>query len=196
LTSQKIQQVALSLFAEKGYDATALSEIANKIGIKKPSIYAHYPGKMELFLEIVKNVQNDYRACWFDALKTSANQPADKRLEAIFFTVSTHYINNKDNLSFLVRLWLFPPAECAKNALDSMHSLNEELLEEIAIIFRQGITDKIFHPESPEEMAHAYFCLLDGYLARVIRYPNFDYKKAVSLVWKSFVLNPLQNHDM
>ncbi|MBP2651685.1 MAG: TetR family transcriptional regulator [Firmicutes bacterium] len=190
MTAQKIQQVALKLFAEKGYDATALSEIATKTGIKKPSIYAHFPGKMELFLAIVKNISHDYQACWTDALEQSVNLPADKQLELIFFAVGNHYINSRDKLSFLVRLWLFPPADCATEALDSLHRHNEVILNKVTVIFQQGIKDKIFAPQSPSDMAQAYFCMLDGYLARVIRYPNFDYKRAISLIWQSFMFNP------
>jgi len=188
ITAQRIQEVALRLFAEKGYDATTLSEIASIIGIKKPSIYAHFPGKMELFLEIVKSVAHDYQMCWTDALEQAGGLPADKQLEIIFFTISNHYLNNRDKLSFLVRLWLFPPSECSGDSLLALDKFNKTLLDKTAAIFKKGITDKLFGDHSPEDMAQAYFCMLDGYLARVIRYPDFDYESAVSLMWKSFSL--------
>jgi len=184
----------LKLFAEKGYDATTLANIATIIGIKKPSIYAHYPSKMNLFLVIVQGVIDDYRTCWFAALEKSATLPADERLDCIFFSVSNYFINNRDKLAFLVRLWLFPPADCSTDALLALDELTEELIIKIAAIFQQGMDDHIFFHESPEEMAHAYFCVLDGYLARVIRHPDFDYKKALSTIWKPFMLRPQQNH--
>lgn len=36
MTKKLIKEVALTLFAEKGYDGTALSEIAKAVGIKTP----------------------------------------------------------------------------------------------------------------------------------------------------------------
>lgn len=191
MTAQKIKQVALTLFAEKGYDATTLAEIADKIGIKKPSIYAHYPGKMELFMDIVEYVTETYRATWTEALEKSASLSADERLEFIFFTISSYYINNRTHLSFLVRLWLFPPADCETAALSPLRELNETLIAQIAAIFKQGMDEKIFLLDSPEEMSRAYFCLLDGYSSRVIRYPKFDfnYQKAISIFCKSMLLS-------
>ena len=183
------------MFSEKGYEATTLADIAQEIGIKKPSIYAHFPSKMNLFLVIVEAVKNDYRSCWLEALEKSAHLPADERLNFILFSVSSYFINHKDNLSFLVRIWLFPPAECVNDALVPLHELNAELITEIATIFKKGMDDRIFQRESPQEMAHAYFCLLDGYLSRVIRYPDFDYKKALSIIWKSFMLNPKKDDN-
>lgn len=184
----------MKLFSEKGYEATTLADIASEIGIKKPSIYAHYPSKMNLFMVIVENVKNDYRTCWLEALEKSAPLPADERLDFIFFSVSSYLINNRDKLSFLVRLWLFPPADCGNDALSSFHKLTAELMDEVAAIFQKGMDDNIFHQESPEEMTHAYFCLLDGYLARVIRNPNVDYKKALSIIWKSLMLSPQKSY--
>ena len=184
--------MALKLFSEKGYEATTLADIASEIGIKKPSIYAHYASKMNLFLVIVEGVKNDYRTCWYEALAQSATLPADERLDFIFFFVSNYFINNRDKLSFLVRLWLFPPAQCGTDALIALDQLTGELITEIAIIFAKGMADNLFQHESPEEMAHAYFCVLDGYLGRVIRHPDFDYRKALSIIWKSFMLRPQQ----
>ena len=112
---------------------------------------------MNLFLIIVETVKNDYQTCWFEALEKSTSLPADERLQFIFFSVSNYFINNRDNLSFLVRLWLFPPADCNKDAFVALDELTEELITEIATIFQKGMDDNIFHRESPEEMAHAYF---------------------------------------
>jgi AcrR family transcriptional regulator len=147
---------------------------------------------MHLFLVIVDAVKQDYRTCWLQALEKSASLPADVRLDAIFLWVSTYLINNREKLSFLVRLWLFPPADCANDALLPFDELNVELTAEIAAIFEQGMDDGIFQSGLPEEMSHAYFCVLDGYLVRVIRYPELDYKKALSIIWKSFMLSPQQ----
>lgn len=193
MTAERIKQAALALFAEKGYDATTLSEIAEKIGIKKPSIYAHYPGKMELFLDIVGFVTETYRSAWADALKKSERLSPDERLEFIFFAISSYYINNKTYLSFLVRLWLFPPADCENKALLPLRKLNETHNQYIAAIFKKGMDEKIFRLDSPEEMAKAYFCLLDGYSSRVIRYPKFDfnYQKAISVFCRSMLLSPV-----
>ncbi|MBD2807322.1 helix-turn-helix transcriptional regulator, partial [Xenorhabdus sp. ZM] len=45
MTANRIKAVALSHFARYGYEGTSLANIAQEVGIKKPSIYAHFKGK-------------------------------------------------------------------------------------------------------------------------------------------------------
>ncbi|MFF0264052.1 TetR/AcrR family transcriptional regulator [Kribbella sp. NPDC004536] len=47
-TRAAIQRVALELFTEKGYEATSLREIADELGIQKPSLYYHFKGKEDI----------------------------------------------------------------------------------------------------------------------------------------------------
>jgi AcrR family transcriptional regulator len=51
-TREKILNQALDLFAEKGYHATSMREIAKAVGIKGSSIYYHFSGKEDIFSEL------------------------------------------------------------------------------------------------------------------------------------------------
>lgn len=53
-TKQRILEVALSLFSEKGYSAVYVGEIADAVGIKAPSLYKHYKSKQEIFNSCVE----------------------------------------------------------------------------------------------------------------------------------------------
>lgn len=48
-----IREAAASIFLEKGYDGTSMDEIAAAARISKQTIYTHFPGKRELFTELV-----------------------------------------------------------------------------------------------------------------------------------------------
>ena len=48
-TKQRILDAALTLFSEKGYSAVFVSDIADAVGIKAPSLYKHYRSKQEIF---------------------------------------------------------------------------------------------------------------------------------------------------
>lgn len=48
-TKEKILNEALRLFSEKGYSDVYVSEIAEAVGIKAPSLYKHFKGKQEIF---------------------------------------------------------------------------------------------------------------------------------------------------
>lgn len=53
-TRQRIIEEALHLFASNGYDAVSVSQIAQAVGIKAPSLYKHFPSKRAIFDAIVE----------------------------------------------------------------------------------------------------------------------------------------------
>jgi AcrR family transcriptional regulator len=55
-TRVRIQQVALELFAEQGYERTSLREIAERLGVTKAALYYHFKSKED----IVRSFTEDY----------------------------------------------------------------------------------------------------------------------------------------
>jgi len=53
-TAITILNVAQSLFAQRGYKATSISEIANRVGVSKANIYHHFKSKEHLYQEALK----------------------------------------------------------------------------------------------------------------------------------------------
>lgn len=58
-TKERILIAALELFASKGYEATSARDIASEIGIKAPSLYAHYKSKQDIMDSIVRKMEAD-----------------------------------------------------------------------------------------------------------------------------------------
>ena len=52
-TKQKILEEALTLFSEKGYANVFVGEIAERVGIRAPSLYKHYRSKQAIFDAII-----------------------------------------------------------------------------------------------------------------------------------------------
>src|SRR6202046_2989568 len=55
-TRERIQAVALELFAEHGYEKTSLREIAERLGVTKAALYYHFKSKED----IVRSFTEDY----------------------------------------------------------------------------------------------------------------------------------------
>jgi AcrR family transcriptional regulator len=51
-TKERIFEVALDLFAQRGFDAVSMREIAEAVGIKKASLYSHFASKDDLLEQI------------------------------------------------------------------------------------------------------------------------------------------------
>ncbi|MEW2510627.1 helix-turn-helix domain-containing protein [Streptomyces sp. NPDC046870] len=61
-TRQRIQDVALELFAEQGYEKTSLREIAERLDVTKAALYYHFKTKEEiivsLFADLTKPIED------------------------------------------------------------------------------------------------------------------------------------------
>jgi len=70
-TRARVQQVALELFAEQGYEKTSLREIAERLGVTKAALYYHFKSKED----IVHSFTDDYFAEIDDLLEWAKDQP-------------------------------------------------------------------------------------------------------------------------
>jgi AcrR family transcriptional regulator len=56
-TKEKILLAALRLFAENGYEAVSVSDIAGELGITKGALYKHYRSKRDIFDSILRRME-------------------------------------------------------------------------------------------------------------------------------------------
>ncbi|MEW1696668.1 TetR/AcrR family transcriptional regulator [Streptomyces sp. NPDC093249] len=55
-TRQRIQDVALDLFAEQGYEKTSLREIAERLDVTKAALYYHFKTKEDILVGIFEDL--------------------------------------------------------------------------------------------------------------------------------------------
>jgi len=98
-TVEKILDAAETRFAEKGFSATSLGEIADDVGIRSPSLYKHFATKKELYRAVMKRLLDPY----FEMLETLLTSPTDaKQAQRNLDTVARHYYETP-NLARLVQ---------------------------------------------------------------------------------------------
>ncbi|MBQ8911555.1 MAG: helix-turn-helix transcriptional regulator, partial [Clostridia bacterium] len=56
-TKENILQNALVVFAEKGYEASSVADIAETLGIGKSALYKHYKSKRDIFESILSRME-------------------------------------------------------------------------------------------------------------------------------------------
>ncbi|HEY3503180.1 MAG TPA: helix-turn-helix domain-containing protein [Actinocatenispora sp.] len=80
-TRARIQQVALDLFSERGYEKTALREIAEELGVTKAALYYHFKTKED----IVRSIFTDSAEKIDELVEWAHTQPRtlDTRREVI-----------------------------------------------------------------------------------------------------------------
>ena len=69
VSAAAVRDVALTLFAERGYHGTALSQIASTLGIRTPSLYNHMRAKQDLLRDIVAQTTEQVWADYEEAVE-------------------------------------------------------------------------------------------------------------------------------
>lgn len=89
-TKEKILLETTLLFAQNGYAAVSMKEIAEKVGIKPASLYNHFSSKEALWNEILQHIETLYRL-YFSRLKDSIQpgQTLEEILENMFVELKT-----------------------------------------------------------------------------------------------------------
>lgn len=88
-TRERIQAVALELFAERGVRETSLRQIAERLGLTKPALYYHFSSREELLRSLVQPFVDDAEAMIVEDETRAAAGPVDPReLLGRYFDIS------------------------------------------------------------------------------------------------------------
>lgn len=70
-TRRRIQDVALELFVERGYEGTSLREIAERLDVTKAALYYHFKTKEDILVALVQS----YAGPFGELIEWGATQP-------------------------------------------------------------------------------------------------------------------------
>jgi AcrR family transcriptional regulator len=72
---KQLLEVALQVFAERGFHPTSMNDLAEAAGVTKPVLYQHFGSKRELYLELLDDVGSRLR----DAIGKATSEAATPR---------------------------------------------------------------------------------------------------------------------
>lgn len=94
-TRQRLVAAARQLIEQGGYGAASVAAIAERAGVAAGTLYRHYPGKAELFLEVFRSVcAGEERAMLAAADAVPAGAGAVARLEAVVSRFAERALRN------------------------------------------------------------------------------------------------------
>ena len=71
-TDDQLLDAARDVFADRGFHASSMAEIAEQANSTKPTLYAHFGGKDELYARVLLREANQCRTHLFDAYEAAA----------------------------------------------------------------------------------------------------------------------------
>lgn len=97
---QQLIEIGRALFAERGYDATSIEEIAQRAQVSKPVVYEHFGGKEGLYAVVVDREMS----MLLDMITSSLTQNRSRiRLEQVALALLTYIDERTDGFRILLR---------------------------------------------------------------------------------------------
>ncbi|MGY2063175.1 TetR/AcrR family transcriptional regulator, partial [Nocardia gipuzkoensis] len=122
---QQLIEIGRALFAERGYDATSIEEIAQRAQVSKPVVYEHFGGKEGLYAVVVDREMSTL----LEMITASLTQNRSRvRLEQVALALLTYIEERTDGFRILMRDQ--PPSA----AEGTYQSLLHEVVNQVAYI--------------------------------------------------------------
>lgn len=169
----EILDVAEDLFAQKGYEATSVREIVKRVGVAQGLFYYYFKSKSEVLNAVVERLSDNF----FQEISSTYNDPkmnAVQKLNRIVFD-SIDIGRGKESFIRLLHQEEYEPLHQRISA-----SILEKLSLIILDIVKQGIGERVFELENPEETVEFLLAGMDHYLNKAARFyygqPEYDEK--------------------
>jgi len=122
----KIQEIAFSLFLDRGYEATSMRNICKAAGIEQPTLYYFFGSKEGLFFSVINRLWDQYKQFNTVHARKMETLPPEEKLYGIFRGSVGFGLKNRRSAAFYYRYSLFPPAGLEKKIRICMAKMEEE----------------------------------------------------------------------
>jgi AcrR family transcriptional regulator len=158
---QQLFEVARERFAQQGFHATSMDEIAEAAGVTKPVLYQHFPSKRALYVELLEETGRQLLGTLAEATARAAS-PRD-RVELGFRAFFRFAVGHRSAFLFLLGTSLRSDPEFAR--------IVEEILDAAAETIATPID--IPAPEEQRQMlATAIVGMAESVARRALRDPG------------------------
>jgi len=169
-TRRRIVLAALELFVRKGYHATSMIDIMNKVGLTKGSFYAHFRSKGDMLLLIIER----YRARFLDGIIQHVNESEGNALDRLHrcISFSAGFVTEHENLCVFLT-FLSTELKADVDFEPMLKSVYRDYQKFISGIIRQGVTQGLVEKTTdPDLAALTFMALHDGMLHQWILNKN------------------------
>lgn len=185
MTATSIRDAALIHFARDGYEGASLRAIADEVGIKKPSIYAHFSNKDDLFLHTLSHAFTEVQRHTLEYFRDHAHLSLEERLKGLLTWVEYEY-NTQASARFMLRMCYFPPLALYNDVMGLVYPFLDGLERSLKRLLQRAIREGELPSIASEQVAVAFMTLLDGVTVELIYGNSRRYKMRLEAAWPIF----------
>jgi AcrR family transcriptional regulator len=141
----QLVEVGRNVFAERGFDAASVEEIAERAKVSKPIVYEHFGGKEGLYAVVVDREMERVVALISDAI---AGGDPRERLEQAALAFLTYAKDNPDGFAVLSR-------DAPATTAGGMSGLLNEVADRVGRVFASEFKRAGYDQKSAPIYAHA-----------------------------------------
>lgn len=183
MTRARILQVALEHFSQADYAETSLKDIAADVGIKAPSIYAHFASKEALYAEVYRRSVADHRDYFTQLISDTAALDPLERLHRLLTGVRDFYRSRPELLDFHLSSALGHNRSQIPGLADAFQVWDTDLSAAVREAYLAGVTRGQFTSLAPEAFTSHFLCLMDGLFLQMGHYSPELYDEHLSHTW-------------
>jgi len=184
-TAARIQQVALTHFAVHGYSGASLSQIAEDVGIKKPSIYAHFKGKEDLFLHVLDEVLHEEYQALIQYMQDHQHATLEERLHgALAFQLNRY--EQSEAARFLLRVSFIPPKNLCEQVSEKIYAHLDQWERALVQTIQSSCDQGELRGIGAAHAASAFLCLSDGLQIELLYSGQERYNRRLEASWAVF----------
>lgn len=168
MTSDQIKEVSLKHFAQNGYEGASLAHIAEDVGIKKQSIYTHFKGKDELFLQICKDSFGNELTSVVSFIDSNMALPSNEFLYNFLVHCIERY-EKLDSTKFMIRTAFYPPIHLNEQVMKFVCEYLDKVEELFLPIIERAISNReICSTVGGNRATTAFMGVLDGIFVEML----------------------------
>lgn len=167
MKSNEIKKAALKYFTIHGYEGASLSQIAAEVGMKKQSIYAHFKGKDDLFLQVLRDAKETELSSKLKYFSKIDSQNPEKDLYG-FLQLVIDLFQKNEQLKFWLRMSFFPPAHLAKAIEKEVIDIEEKVQAILESKFQDWIDAKVLVEDVAKTPTFAFLGIVDSTLLELV----------------------------
>lgn len=162
-TVERIVDVSIKLFIEKGYENTSIQDILNNLGgLSKGAIYHHFKSKEEIFEAAYRKLEEQSKA-YFTQIRDTSYKNGYEKLKTLFQASCCN--PTTDMMVALLQKIMVDPKFLAAQLQEIFQVVAPHYLQPI---IEEGIADGSIQTAYPKELAEALLTLFNVWINPMI----------------------------